>query len=573
MKNIYWLVPTLLLLQACNETEAPVENNNGASDNNNVSETLPTNSNTDPEAEIEYPYPTKVTELGIQTSSHWDQQNRKYNLEAIIPPQCYTRTEGQYNPCYTCHQSYEPFYGEGSRPNDMRDGELQEEYAFSDVALTNHWKNLFVDRSDDIAKISDAQITQYVESENYTALKGYLERTGFSGYIPDIANYHLAEEAFDEHGFALDGSQWVAFNYKPLPSTFWPTNGSTDDVLIRLPACFREDSNGLENRDIYTANLGLVEIALQDLDETSIPEVDENRIGLDIDGDGILTTTDRIKRRAYYLCSAREDIALQPMLYPTGTEFLHSVRYVGVDEKGEIYPAPRMKEVRYMKKTRFFNHPELRSIYGNERMEKEEGLLPQYANNGDDGLNNGIGWVLSGFIEGQRGELRPQTLEETTFCMGCHSSIGSTIDQTFAFARKVSGKDGWGYINLKGMPDSPNVGETEGEILTYLSRVGGGDEFRQNDEMQKRWFADDGSVDRAKVAGKDVYQLITPSRERALALNKAYQVIVKNQSFLYGRDATIKPTTNVYFSIDPDNAPTLPEEHRHSWDIRLDWNR
>jgi len=28
-----------------------------------------------------------------------------YNREAVIPPQCYTKTEGVNNPCYTCHQT------------------------------------------------------------------------------------------------------------------------------------------------------------------------------------------------------------------------------------------------------------------------------------------------------------------------------------------------------------------------------------------------------------------------------------------------------------------------------------
>ena len=31
-------------------------------------------------------------------------------------------------------------------------------------------------------------------------------------------------------------------------------------------------------------------------------------------------------------------------------------------------------------------------------------------------------------------------------------------------------------------------GEIDGEFLTYLERVGGGDEFRQNEEMIERWF-------------------------------------------------------------------------------------
>ncbi|MGV6807054.1 MAG: hypothetical protein ACWA5K_04030, partial [bacterium] len=137
----------------------------------------------------------------------------------------------------------------------------------------------------------------------------------------------------------------------------------------------------------------------------------------------------------------------------------------------------------------------------------------------DQGLYNGSGWMVLGFIEDAQGNLRQQSLEEQYYCMGCHGSIGSTLDQTFAFPRKLLGKSGWGYINLKGMSDAPNLGETQGEIHTYLQRVGGGDEFRQNQEMLQRWFDSEGNVDASKLAAKDVYQLITPSRERALALN------------------------------------------------------
>ncbi|MFO7582878.1 MAG: hypothetical protein R6X04_10180, partial [Guyparkeria sp.] len=188
------------------------------------------------------------------------------------------------------------------------------------------------------------------------------------------------------------------------------------------------------------------------------------------------------------------------------------------------------------------------------------------------GLTNDFGWLVLGFIEDKKGELRPQTKEEHLFCMGCHSTIGSTLDQTFAFPRKVTGADGWGYLDLKGMKDAPNVGEIAGEILTYFARVGGGSEFRNNPEMQARWFTDEGEVDREKVEAADVYTLITPSPERALRLNKAYRVIVDEQSFIHGRDATVVPPENVYDEVDASDPP-LPEEHQHDWDIRLDWSQ
>ncbi|MCR8550200.1 hypothetical protein M4578_20460 [Salipiger sp. P9] len=490
---------------------------------------------------------------------------RLYNPEAPIPPQCYTKIEGRHNPCYVCHQ----YNSEADRPNFMQDGALQESYAFSDAGMTNHHVNLFLDRSAEVAAISDAEILAWIETENYSDLAGRLEDTGFEGWIPDLAEYHLGAAAFDETGFARDGSGWVAFNYKPQPSTFWPTNGSTDDVLIRLPAAFRQDAAGQESRDIYMANLALLEIAFQDLDDVTLPEVDEARIGADLDGDGTLGPVTWIARRDSYLGGASGE-PLTRMMYPEGTEFLHSVRYVGVEGDAIVTP-PRMKELRYMVKSRMLDIPQLRSRYGNELQEKADENLPRYISLGDRGMDNGFGWTLQAFIEDADGALRPQTREETFFCRGCHATVGANIDQTWAFPRKAKGAEGWGYIDLHGMPDAPNLGEEMGEIALYLDRAGGGDEFRSNTEMLANWFTD-GKVDPAKLAGQDVHSLIAPTRARALTLDKAYRVIVGEQSFLFGRDATVTPPANVHAFIDEATAPTLPEAYRYSHDIRLDWD-
>ena len=58
------------------------------------------------------------------------------NPEAPIPPQCYTRTEGTANPCWTCHTTK-------NGHNLKGDWTLQEVYAFSDAGLKNHWTTLF----------------------------------------------------------------------------------------------------------------------------------------------------------------------------------------------------------------------------------------------------------------------------------------------------------------------------------------------------------------------------------------------------------------------------------------------
>lgn len=493
-----------------------------------------------------------------------------YNREAIIPPQCYTKTEQQYNPCYVCHQN-----AIESHSNTMNDGALQLAYSFSDLGMKNAWQNLFEDRANAVAKISDETILQWVNTDNYSALAPRLRTAGFKGWIPDLNDLHRGAAAFDQHGFARDNSHWVAFNYKPMPSTFWPSNGSTDDVMIRLAKTFRQNENGEYSRDIYMANLAILEANIKGLDAISTPNINEKNVGFDLNGDGKLTTISRISNIKHYVGGASKAF-FSPYIYPAGTEFFHTVRYLGIDDNGKVGMSTRMKEVRYMKKWDTYGRPEMAQKYYEEALEKEAGNLPGYYNLKEQGLDNGMGWSVSGFMEDANGRLRANTFEENLFCMGCHGSIGTTIDHTFSFARKVDGAAGWTYINLEGMPDAPNRSgdgkEALGEIATYLQRVGGGSEFRNNDEMRKRWFHKNGQLNLEKVqAAPDVYSLIVPSAKRALTLNKAYRVIVAEQDFIYGRDATVTPPANVNQQIDNNNALTLPPEKFYRWDIRLAW--
>ncbi len=487
------------------------------------------------------------------------------NKEAVIPPQCYTRTEGKYNPCYVCHQNHIP-----ERENYQNDGHLQLAYSFSDEGQTNRWKNLFEDRTEKVKNISDKVIIDYINQDNFTELAGRLEEVNFKGYVPKLNDLSKGKEAFDDEGFAKDESQWVTFNYKPVPSTFWPTNGVTDDVSIRLPKLFRENEKGEYSKQVYKANLAILEAAIKGYQTLKTLPLDEKKIGVDLNRDKKLSLIESIVLPKKYVGAAKEE-TVHTYIYPKGTEFLHTVRYVGVDDDGNIYNAPRMKEVRYMRKSNWLRKSDLASYYDEEYQEKLEGTLPHYPDRGQSGLYNKSGWLVQGFIEDKDGRLRFNTYEETMFCMGCHNAVGSTIDKTFSFARKIDGAAGWGYINLRGMPDAPNQGEYDGEIFTYLKRVGGGTEYRNNDEMQHRWYHEDGSLnEEAILAANDVYELITPSRERALALNKAYKIIVEEQDYIFGRDATLVPPENVYDVVSED-APTLKKDNFFSWDLRLDW--
>ncbi|MDN3639346.1 hypothetical protein QWY82_11075 [Simiduia curdlanivorans] len=493
--------------------------------------------------------------------------DRLLNREAPIPAQCYTKTEQRYNPCYVCHQAYPK---DQYRMNRLDDAALQGTYMFSEVGTKNHWQNLFEDRQDYVAQVSDSAILKYINTDNYSPLKNRLEAQQWQGYLPDLAHYADPQKAFSENGLAKDGSHWVAFNYKPFPSTFWPTNGSTDDVIMRLPPAFYQHE-GHDDPSIYWLNLSLVEMSIQSLTAISVPVFNEVHYQIDINGDNKFdTAVEQLVWQSHYFGDA-SDQAVTPQQYPLGTEFLHSVRYVGVSSTGDIGPSTRFKELRHMKKIRSLDESQIDNRYRRERKEKVDEELPYFVNHHDQGMDNNFGWMLTGFIEDSQGELRPQTHEETMACMGCHSAIGSTIDQTFAFGRKITGKQGWGYINLKGMPDAPSISSNEPEIAEYLRRVGGGDEFRQNQEMQQRWFNADGSLKVEAVAQADVYQLITPSPERALQLNKAYTHLVRTQRFVFGRDASWLPAKNVLKNIDEAIAPLSAEHRVRGWDIRLQW--
>jgi hypothetical protein len=483
------------------------------------------------------------------------------NLEASVPPQCYTKTGATSNPCWTCHT---PSRG----LNAANDWELQREYAFSDFALENRWSNLFLDRREPIEKISDGEILAWIRTDNHSALAESLRgRSDYRGWVPDLD----LEAGFDDRGFAKDGSGWRAIRYKPFPGTFWPTNGSTDDVFVRLPKEFRSD------RDVERANLSILEAALvADADTTADPArreiepIDERRVGVDLDSDGTLGIIQFLGKLPKNYVGAASVVRVRRGVYPRGTEFLHTVRYVDPDAPTLL--SRRLKELRYMKKVDDLDVWATTRAWDRERNEKEEGYLPVYPGSPDVGYKNAFGWQLQGFIEDEVGRLRLQTEEEHRFCMGCHSGIGATIDSTFAMPRKVPGADGWKHQDLRGIPDVPMRGHTQGEILIYFQRVGGGDETRSNDELLARFFSRGGVDEKLVARASDVAALVTPSRDRALLLDKAYRVIVGAQSFVRGRDPVVTPAVNVHEKLANGQTEVAASEHVYSdGDLRLAW--
>jgi len=495
---------------------------------------------------------------------------------AYITSMCYTKTKDTftkkvYNPCYSCHTK-------GNIPNYFNDTNLQEEYNFPAEMMQNPFSNLFKDRRSQVPAVSDTAILEYVRDSNYfnsvgkIVLAEKLPQT-WKGYRPDCY-FNFDEEGFDKDANGLY-TGWRAFRYYPFLGTFWPTNGSTDDVLIRLDTLFTQDENNTFNKEVYALNLAIVEALVKQKEIALDPGIDETFYGVDLNHNGILdsaiTVSPMIKS---YVGSAKlflreEKVHLAAGLFPENTEFLHSVRYLDWDDtKGQIALSARMKELRYAKKITWKSYGEIQraaqsELWESQALDSTESQIALFRGNYEEGLNNNIGWIYQGFIEDREGKLRPQTHEETIACMGCHSHLGATSDSSFAFARKFEGtnKDkneyGWNHWSQKGLNgiEEPRVeykdhGE-QYEYSFYLQNNHSGNEFRNNDEVQSKFFDDNGSVKQELIEAlhDDVTELLFPSKARALDLNKGYKVMVEEQSYIYGRDANIKAMENVYTEI------------------------
>lgn len=302
----------------------------------------------------------------------------QHNPNAHIPPQCYTKTvddEGAvHNPCYTCHT-------ESRAPNFINDADLQLSYNFAPHALKNAWTNLFIDWRPEIAGVTDDTILSYVRQSNYFDASGeialakklravpkdwdYGDDGTWNGFIAD-AYFKLDSDGFDH---APDGKPtgWRAYAYYPVPGTFWPTNGSMGDALIRLPEAFRQTEAGAYDAAVYKLNLAILEASIKRAD-IAIDVADEAALKVDLDGDGKLARTKRVafyepvddKKHMRFVGKARLEqdvgkIQLRPGLFPVGVELLHTVRYLDPTAHG-VRLSPRLKELRYARKHSFFKN-------------------------------------------------------------------------------------------------------------------------------------------------------------------------------------------------------------------------
>lgn len=76
-----------------------------------------------------------------------------------------------------------------------------------------------------------------------------------------------------------------------------------------------------------------------------------------------------------------------------------------------------------------------------------------------------------------------------------------------------------------------------------------------SDTNQRCFFTRVGQLRNEIFALKSKYlsSLMLPSAKRALALNKAYRLIVREQSFVDGRDAVLQPADNVWADVLQDS--------------------
>jgi len=524
-----------------------------------------------------------------------DIKNRALNNEAPnVPSQCYTKTEDEkgkvHNPCFNCHI-------DSQEPNYINDWDIQEGYLFTEYALKNHWENLFKDRTKAVAKISDEEINTYISKSNYhdknhkliladtlKNLPSAWDIDGdkkWDGYIPDCY-FDFDDAGFDKNPQG-NYTGWRAFGYYPFLGTFWPTNGSTDDVLIRLPMDFRVNKEGVFDIETYKINLLIVEALIKQKDINTF-EIDEKKYAVDLDKDGKLDTATKIRfeydprngEHMHYVGQANEKAyKIAAGLYPKGTDFLHTVRYIDSDENGTIRMAPRMKELRYGKKVNWANYNDHQALIEEELKESHDfpDRLEVFIGDAERGVSNKRGWRYQGFIEDAKGELRPQSYEENLLCIGCHASLGAIVDSTFAYQRKFEHdtfQDGWHHWSQKGLKGvkEPKTPDGRYEYSLYLQENGAGDEFRDNAEVQAKFFDANATVKKEMLTGlhEDISTLLFPSVKRAMMLNKAYKVIVDEQSFIYGRDAHVKPVKNVHESFNDEEETGIKTPVRYYHD-------
>lgn len=515
-------------------------------------------------------YEGKVRESGasIGNGNHslvadWVSPLTFSNPYAHIPAQCYVETSGgTQNACQYCHNNGLYLAGMGNNPQaGLADniGNLQTDYSFAPydanapLSSINRWENtLFPERL--LARVramgldpATWDMRAWMRQDNWSpayAQRGSDPRDWNSGIdnpwrlFPglDPADLPADEDGFvrstkEGNGFFWDEKGWItgwrAINFMPYP-IFTPMTGSVSGIYIRLPTIFMRTADGSYDLATYARNLELLEKAIQ----------------------GRLTPADGTT----YVGMAA-GIPLERGVYPVGTEFAHPLHYVDVAADGRdrtISPYPgtrarRVKEIRYMYKWEDFK------FYWFRPGDKEEGTSI-YGNDAEGWIDNGAGWYLAAWIEDANGNLRPQNREEMMQCLGCHSALrktefpnftsgtGSTVDSTWALARKFPGALGWkemdylGYRAHRGAPpdaipgkasmgDPVNRSLNKGEMRHFLETVVGASLYGDMPRAMDRYFA--ATIRVAKGYSADWPRLDTSSAEALQASQALRQRLMR----------------------------------------------
>ncbi len=404
-----------------------------------------------------------------------------YNEEPEIPAQCWIETSyGTQNACKYCHTDYLAKMEHG---NAYPISEDQEVYSFPSPNLNKIlWQNVIYPQNienrlttEGIA-IPNIDDVEYVRYDNWTPAYEMARGNGNNHWVndqspnsdfilfPTLNPNHLypynkenptsnGKHGFiDNEGFVQTENKqytgWRAVNFFPY-TIFTPLTGSVSGIYIRLSEKFMS-KNGEVNMDIYKQNLSILEqnIKNQQFSQT------------------------------HYVGDAK-DIKVKKGFYPVGTEFAHPLHYVDLNADGETglsidgvvannshqYEFPgtrskRVKEIRYMYK---WKEVELKDI---EEKDGEDVFGTYIGAEGQGWIDNGGGWIIAAYIENRHGELRPQTTEELSQCLGCHAKVGNTIDAVWSFQRKLPDMEGWADMNY-GQYKSKEPGKTK--LHDYLN--------------------------------------------------------------------------------------------------------
>ncbi len=397
----------------------------------------------------------------------------------------------------------------------------------------------------------------------------------WGGYVPDVWF------RFDDAGFDLrpDGSRsgWRAFAYAPFPGTFFPTNGSADDVLVRLDPILRQAADGRPDDAVYAVNLAIVESLIKRADVV-LPRRRTNglsgSISISTARSGRLraspstAATAAGSTRMRYVGRKRGDereLPIAPGLFPVGTEFLHSVRYLDVTpDVAGVVMAPRMKGAALREEVRWLGYAALRGHAAAETVaqnDARDGTIQIFRRvRARSCARERSGVDLSG-VHRRRQRSAPSADVRRECALRWVPRRHRRHDRRQLLLRAKARRR---VVERRQERDRRLVSLVEAQAPWAPGAAPAGRDVRvhalpgrerrrrraarENAEVRERFFDARGALRPDAVARlhTDVATLLLPSASRAVALDRAYMATVEEQSFTKGRDAIVAPAVNAY---------------------------